>query len=180
MLSLHNLEKNQGSKHRKKRIGRGNASGTGNYSTRGMKGQRARSGGKSGLAGRSVKSYLLRIPKVRGFKSLQSKMAVVNLYDLEENFSKGATVNVRDMLRADLITSIANGVKVLSVGKLTKELTVEANAFSKAAVDAITKAGGKAVIIAKSTKQEEKSNKKSKEEIKSAEVSEEKTSKENK
>ena len=175
MLSLHNLEKNKESKHRKKRLGRGNASGMGNYSTRGMKGQRSRSGGKSGLAIRSIKSYLLRIPKVRGFNSLQSKMAVINLRDLENNFSKGDTVNARDMLRAELVRSITNGVKVLSLGKLTKELTVEANAFSKSAAEAIVKAGGKAVVVGKPKKDESKKSKKTEEA-----PAEEATSKENK
>lgn len=156
MLTLHNLENKKSAKHRKKRVGRGDASGMGTYSTRGLKGQRARSGGKSGLAIRSVKSYLLRIPKVRGFKSLQSKMAVVNVGDLEKNFQDGQTVNARDMLKAELIVTIANGVKVLSQGKISKKLTVEANAFSKEAMEKINKAGGKAVVVAPSKKKEEK------------------------
>lgn len=155
MLTLHNLENKKSAKHRKKRVGRGDASGMGTYSTRGLKGQRARSGGKSGLAIRSVKSYLLRIPKVRGFKSLQNKMAVVNVGDLEKNFQDGQTVNARDMLKAELIITIANGVKVLSQGKISKKLTVEANAFSKEAMEKINKAGGKAVVVAPSKKKEE-------------------------
>ena len=159
MLSLHNLQNDKNATHRKKRVGRGDGSGTGTYSGRGMKGQRSRSGGKSGLALRSIKSYLLRIPKVRGFKSLQSKMAVVNLADLESNFSKGDTVNARDMLRAGLVRSISKGVKVLSTGKLTKELTVEANAFSKGAAGAIAKAGGKAVVVDKVKTKDEKPSK---------------------
>ena len=147
MLTLHNLSKSKSKAGDQKRRGRGNASGRGNYSTRGMKGQRSRSGGKSGLALRSIKSYLLRIPKVRGFKSVHAKMATVNIKDLESRFHQGDTINARSMLKAGLITTIANGVKVLSVGKLSKKLTVEANAFSKSAQEKITKAGGKIVVV---------------------------------
>ncbi len=72
MLTLHNLKKSKGIT-KSKRLGRGNSSGVGTYSTRGMKGQRSRSGGKSGLIARSINSYLLRIPKVKGFKSFKPK-----------------------------------------------------------------------------------------------------------
>ena len=155
MLELHNLKKNTSAASSKKRLGRGNASGSGNYSTRGMKGQRSRSGGKSGLTTRSVKSYLLRIPKLRGFKSLQGKMAVVNVSDLQTNFDNDATINARELLKKGLIKTIDKGVKILSVGKLSKKFTVEANAFSKEAAAKITKAGGKVVVVGvKETKKE--------------------------
>lgn len=147
MLSLHNLEKSKGNDKKKTRLGRGNATGSGNYSTRGMKGQRSRSGGKSGLALRSIKSYLLGVPKVRGFKSPNKSMAVINVGDLEKNFSSGMTVNARAMLRASLIITIATGVKVLSEGKITKNLIVEANAFSAGAKEKIEAVGGQAVIV---------------------------------
>ncbi|MCD4760401.1 50S ribosomal protein L15 [bacterium] len=150
MLTLHNLEKPKSSDKRRVRRGRGNASGSGNYSGRGMKGQRSRSGGKSGLALRSIKSYLLRIPKTRGFKSLNKKMATVNVYDLEKYFKDGDIVNARDLLRLNLISTISNGLKILSDGKLSKKLTVEANAFSAKAKEKIEKAGGQAKIIQKS------------------------------
>jgi len=149
MLSLHNLEKSKGNNKKKARLGRGNATGSGNYSTRGMKGQRSRSGGKSGLALRSIRSYLLGIPKVRGFKSLNAARAVVNVGDLEKNFSNGTTVNIRAMLKAGLIETIANGVKVLSEGKLTKKLIVEAHAFSAGAKAKIETTGGQAKLVQK-------------------------------
>ncbi|MFA6307993.1 MAG: 50S ribosomal protein L15 [Patescibacteria group bacterium] len=150
MLSLHNLEKSKGTDKKSKRLGRGNATGSGNYSTRGMKGQRSRSGGRSGLALRSIRSYLLGIPKVRGFKSLNTARAIINIADLEKNFSDGDTVNIRAMLKAGLIETIANGVKVLSDGKLTKKITVEANAYSAGAKEKIETAGGQAMLVKKS------------------------------
>jgi len=127
MLSLNNLQKSKSIKP-SKRLGRGNASGSGNYSTRGMKGQRSRSGGKSGLMSRSIKGYLLRIPKNRGFRSLQSKMIPVNVGELDKNFKEGTVINARQMLKVGLIKNISKGVKILSQGKLSKKFTVEADA----------------------------------------------------
>jgi len=148
MLSLNKLEKSKSVIDAGKRRGRGNASGRGNYSTRGMKGQRSRSGGRAGLAGRSIKSYLLRIPKTRGFRSLQSKYATVNVVRLN-HFDDGAIVNARALLKAELVQSIDKGIKILSKGELNKKLTVEANAFSKIAREKIEKAGGKAILVEK-------------------------------
>lgn len=166
MLSLNNLKKSKGTSQKKKRLGRGNATGSGNYSTRGMKGQRARSGGKSGLALRSVKSYLLGVPKVRGFKSLNSSKLVVNLNDLEKNFSSGETVNARAMLKARLINTIDNGVKVLSKGKITKNLIVEANAYSAGAKEKIEAAGGKAIVVSNKKEETKDSKQETKKEVK--------------
>ena len=160
MLSLHNLEKDNSVKRNRKRRGRGNASGKGNYSTRGMKGQRSRSGGRSGLALRSMKSYLLRIPKTRGFKSLNTKMAVVNIEDLAKNFKDGNTVNARALHKLGLINTIKQGVKILGNGKLNKKLTVEANTFSKTAEEVIKKAGGEVKVVGFSKEEVKKENKK--------------------
>jgi large subunit ribosomal protein L15 len=175
MLSLHNLKKGKGTEKKSKRLGRGNATGSGNYSTRGMKGQRSRSGGKSGLALRSIKSYLMGIPKVRGFKSLNKSREVINVHDLEKNFSSGETINARAMLKAGLISTISNGVKVLSDGKITKNLTVEANAFSAGSKEKIEAAGGKIVLITIKKQEKKKATKdeevvENKEEAKKEEV----------
>lgn len=147
MLSLNNLKKSKGTNKKRERLGRGNATGSGNYSTRGMKGQRARSGGKSGLALRSIRSYLLGVPKTRGFKSLNTSRTIVNIGDLEKNFSSGQTVNARDMLKAGLIMTIDGGVKILSNGEIKKNLVVEANSFSAGAKAKIEAAGGKAIVV---------------------------------
>src|SRR3989338_10160525 len=92
-LTLDNLKINFGAKKKRKRVGRGNASGHGTYSGRGLKGQRARSGGKKGLKLRGLKQLLKNKPKIGGFRSLKPKMAVVNLSDLENNFSAGEIIN---------------------------------------------------------------------------------------
>ena len=160
MLTLHNLQKSKG-KIKKKRVGRGNSSGMGTYSTRGLKGQRSRSGGKSGLRARSIKSYLLRIPKVKGFKSFKTDQETVNIKDLNKNFQEGEIVNARALLKLGLIKTITKGVKVLAIGKLNKKLIVEANSFSKEALEKINKAGGEVRLI--EIKKEEKLEDKNKE-----------------
>jgi len=78
MIGLHSIHPGPRSKKTRTRIGRGNGSGIGTYSGRGIKGQRARSGGKSGLTARAMKPYLLRIPKSRGFASDAVPFSVVN------------------------------------------------------------------------------------------------------
>ncbi|MFA5126654.1 MAG: 50S ribosomal protein L15 [Patescibacteria group bacterium] len=147
MLGLHNLKAAKKSTRRRKIIGRGSGSGHGNYSTRGMKGQRARSGGKSGLALRSMRTYVLRIPKSRGFQSIYPKFAVVNLTDLDKNFKNGDKVNGQALLKLGLIKTRINGIKILASGELKKKLIVEAEAFSKIAQEKIEAAGGQIKIL---------------------------------
>ncbi len=113
----------------KRRVGRGDASGAGTYSGRGMKGQRSRSGGKGGLKYKGLKMSLTKLPKSKGFKSLNKDLDIINLKDLESNYKEGETVELC-------------GVKVLGVGELKKKLDVKASSWSKTAEDAIIKAGG--------------------------------------
>ena len=153
MLTLSNLQKSKGSTQRRKIVGRGTGSGTGNYSTRGMKGQRARSGGRTGISLRSMRSYLLRIPKNRGFKSMYPKAATINLEALNDLFKDGEKVNARSLVKLGLIRTIDNGLKILGTGELKKKLTIEANAFSASAFKKIEAAGGKAILV--KTKKEE-------------------------
>ncbi len=159
MLGLHNLEAAKRSTHRPKIVGRGSGSGRGNYSTRGMKGQRSRSGGKSGLALRSMRSFVLRIPKSRGFRSIYPKFAVVNLRDLDKNFKDGAKVNGRILLKLGLVETISGGIKILSTGELTKKLIVEAEAFSKVAQQKFEAAGGQIKIVSIKKAKEDKPKK---------------------
>lgn len=147
MLTLNNLKKSKGSTHRRKIVGRGTGSGTGNYSTRGMKGQRARSGGRTGISLRSMRSYLLRIPKNKGFKSIYPKMATINLVTLNDLFKDGDKVNARSLVKLGLIRTINDGLKILGTGEISKKLTIEANAFSASAKKKIEAAGGQAILV---------------------------------
>jgi len=142
-LTLGNLHPSKGSKRSKKRVGRGNSSGHGTYSTRGMKGQRARSGSRKGLKLKGLKSRLQKIPKLGGFLSPYGKMSIVNLKDLEKAFSDNAEVTPKKLVELGLVMKTSRGVKVLGSGKLAKKLNIKGCLVSASAKEAITKAGGK-------------------------------------
>lgn len=131
-------------KKNRKRIGRGNSGKGGTYAGRGLKGQRARSGGKrkAGFRGKKSPAFLNQIPKVRGFKSYQPKMNPVNIDRLEKVFSEGEIITPQKLLSAGLIPTIYPGVKILGKEGLKKKFTVSAHRFSKSAENAIKKAGG--------------------------------------
>jgi large subunit ribosomal protein L15 len=144
-ITLSNL-KSHAHKQRK-RIGRGNASGHGSYSTRGQKGQRSRTGGRKGLRRRGLKQFLLQIPKRKGFKSLAIRPAIVNIGELEKVFKDKEIVDRDALQKAGLINKSEYKVKILGTGQLTHKLTVQANSFSKSAKSAIIKAGGRVQIV---------------------------------
>jgi large subunit ribosomal protein L15 len=142
-IALHNLQPQRAINKKSKRVGRGNASGHGTYSTRGIKGQKARSG-VSGLKRLGMKQMLLSVPKVRGFKSRYAKNQVVNLESLNSKFTAGQTVSPASLAKTGLISSAQKPVKILSRGQLTvKNLTFVKVEFSTAARQAIVAADGK-------------------------------------
>lgn len=120
MITLDNIKKDKGTMKKKKRIGRGDASGTGTYSGRGMKGQKSRSGsGKDRLKRLGMKQGLLKIPKVRGFKSLYPKNQVVNLDLISENFKDNDLINPEVLFSKKLISKKDQAVKILGKGTLS-------------------------------------------------------------
>ncbi|OGF21247.1 50S ribosomal protein L15 [Candidatus Falkowbacteria bacterium RBG_13_39_14] len=142
MLVLHNLKKPKGNRS-KKRVGRGNASGHGTYSTRGIKGQRSRSGGKGGLKIKGFKQLLSSIPKLRGFKRLQEDVQIVNVSELNNKFFDNSEINVENLYKKGLIKTVKKGVKVLGNGELkVKGLKVSGCEVSKSAREKIEKNGG--------------------------------------
>ena len=144
-LELHNLKPSPGAKKKRKRIGRGLAS-TGSYSGRGGKGQRARSGGRNRLRLRGFRSIMLKLPKSRGFNSLDGKMAVVNVGILSKHFVDGSTVTPKLILAKGLVKTIVKGVKVLGEGEIKHRLVVKGCAVSKTAEEKIKKAGGEIAV----------------------------------
>jgi large subunit ribosomal protein L15 len=145
-LSLHTIKPARGSVRKKKRIGRGNASGHGSYSTRGLKGQRSRSGGRNKLKRLGFKQILAATPKNRGFKSSKPKNQVVNLKDLNDNFSAGAKINPASLLKAGLVQTVQEKIKILGQGKLTlKNLEFEGVKVSDSVKLQIEKMGGKMI-----------------------------------
>jgi large subunit ribosomal protein L15 len=151
-LTLHTIKPAHGSRKKAFAIGRGEGTGLGKTSGRGTKGQRARSGGKRGLAHLGMKRVLLRIPKVRGFKSHGSRLQTITLDDLERWFPAGAKVTVEGLKSASRIPARAGGAKVVQTGTLTKALTLVDIATTPGAKIVIEKLGGTIGEIRKSKK----------------------------
>ena len=147
-MKLHELQKNIGATHAKKRVGRGSGSGLGKTSGRGQKGQKARSGGSINpvFEGGQLPLYR-RIPK-RGFSNAKFKTvyAVINLSDLNV-FEDGTVVTPALLKDTGLIKNQLDGIKVLGTGTLEKKLTIQANKFSASALEKIKEAGSKAEVI---------------------------------
>ena len=148
-MKLHDLSPAPGARKTKKRLGRGLGSGLGKTSGRGHKGQNSRSGGgvRPGFEGGQM-PLTRRLPKFGFTNNFRKEYSIVNLGALEV-FEDGAVVDAAVLLDKGILRKLAPyGLKVLADGNLTKSLTVRAAKFSKAAEEMITKAGGKAEIIA--------------------------------
>ena len=147
-MKLENLPKTKELKSTK-RVGRGVGSGMGKTSTRGEKGQKARSGVsiKPWFQGGQTPLYR-RLPK-RGFNNRQfeTKYAVINLSELNGYFKDGDVVTPEVLKERGIIKKELSGIKVLGKGTLDKKLTIKANRFSSSAVTKIESAGGKTEVI---------------------------------
>lgn len=149
-ISLHNLHPNPGATRDKKRLGRGRGSGKGKTSGKGVKGQKARPGhhgARLAFEGGQM-PMARRVPK-RGFKNLNRVEAFpINVSLLEQVFENGATVDI-DVLRGKgIIPKLADTIKILGDGELTKKLTIKAHRASASAKDKVEKAGGSIEILA--------------------------------
>ena len=146
-MDLSNLKPPKGAKHSKKRVGRGQGSGTGVQSGRGHKGAKSRSGftHKRGFEGGQMPLHR-RVPK-RGFNNIfRVEFDVVNLDTLEERFDAGAEVTI-DLLRERGLVGRTGRVKVLARGEISKALTIRAHKFSGKAAEKIAAAGGTAEVL---------------------------------
>ena len=146
-MKLHELAPVMGSTQVGKRKGRGHGSGNGKTGGRGHKGQGARSGGgvRVGFEGGQM-PLVRRIPK-RGFNNIFAKpLTAINLAVLNR-FEDGAVVDAAALIEKGIISECPNGLKVLSNGTLTKNITVKAAAFSESAKEKIEQAGGKAEVV---------------------------------
>jgi len=145
MAELHSLKPFQRSRKKAKRVGRGLGSSHGTYSTRGMKGQRARSGGSSGLKVLGMKPLMHQTPKNRGFKSIHTKPVVVNVAVLEKNYSAGDTVSPETLIKKGILNEAKvrrGSIKILGEGTCTKKFTIDGCTISATAREKIEKAGG--------------------------------------
>jgi len=147
-MDLSNLKPSEGSKHSKKRVGRGQGSGQGVQAGRGHKGAKSRSGFKfkRGFEGGQMPLHR-RIPK-RGFHNpFRTEYAVVNLDTLAERFDAGTVITLDLLRERGLIHSTRQLVKVLGRGDIAKNLTVQAHKFSGKAAEKLAAAGGAAEIV---------------------------------
>jgi large subunit ribosomal protein L15 len=155
-IGLHNLKPAPGSRHRRKRIGRGEGSGFGKTSGRGHKGAGARSGSKRkvNLEGGQMPIHM-RLRKLRGphmkksmpFEQFRTETQPVNLRDLDQRFDDGAEVTPEALVGKGLATRKGVPVKVLGQGDISKKLTVHAHGFSKSAREKIEGAGGTCQVL---------------------------------
>ncbi len=155
-IGLHSLKPAPGSRKPRKRVGRGEGSGTGKTSGRGQKGAGSRSGAKSrvNFEGGQMPIHM-RMRKLRGptkkmsmpFEPFRTHTQPVNLSDLEERFDAGAEVTPDSLREKGLAKRKGVDVKILGGGELTKALTVSAHKFSASARERIEAAGGTVRVI---------------------------------
>lgn len=142
MLNLSNLKSKIGKKARK-RVGRGLGSGHGAYSGRGIKGQKARTGGKIRAGFEGGRMPLIRqLPKARGFKSIYPKSQVLALTDLVKRFEEGSLVTPKILHARGLIDTVRVPVKVVGHDEVSARLQFKDIQFSAAARAAVEKTGG--------------------------------------
>jgi large subunit ribosomal protein L15 len=155
-FGLHTLKPAPNSRKPRKRVGRGEGSGTGKTAGRGEKGYGARSGAKdrARFEGGQMPIHM-RMRKLRGptkkvsmpFEPFRTHTQAVNIKDLEARFDKGAEVTLEAMRDKGLGTRKGIAVKILAKGEISKPLTVHAHKFSAAAREAIEAAGGTCTIV---------------------------------
>ena len=146
-MKLHELRAVPGATKAPKRKGRGTATGQGKTAGRGMNGQKSRSGGvvRPGFEGGQMPLYR-RIPK-RGFTNIWgTEYTAVNVSELNR-FEAGTVVTPELLKETGLAKQVKDGIKILGNGTLEKNLTVQAQKFSKTAIEKIEAAGGKAEVI---------------------------------
>jgi large subunit ribosomal protein L15 len=156
LVGLHSLAPTPGSRRPRKRIGRGEGSGTGKTSGRGQKGAGSRSGSKRRAAFEGGQMPIhMRMRKLRGphmkksmpFEPFRTHTQPVNIDALESRFEAGTEVTLELMKANGLATRKAIPVKVLAKGELSKPLSVHAHAFSAGARKRIEAAGGTCSIV---------------------------------
>lgn len=146
-MKLHELHDNPGAARKKKRVARGPGSGKGKTAGRGIKGQKSRSGvAINAYEGGQMPLYM-RLPK-RGFNNINAKShAVINLGLLQKFIDAGkldakAEITEDALVASGLVRRKLDGVRLLAKGELTAKVTMSVTGASKAAVEAVEKAGG--------------------------------------
>ena len=148
-MELNELKNAEGATQKRKRVGRGIASGKGKTAGKGHKGQQARAGYKrrAGFEGGQTPLHR-RLPK-RGFNHQKRRpLAIINVELLEKNFDAGAEVTIEVLRESHLVPRREHGVKVLAKGDITKALQLHVQAISPSAKSKVEAAGGSVTLVA--------------------------------
>ncbi|MGA3208101.1 MAG: 50S ribosomal protein L15 [Syntrophales bacterium] len=146
-MNLSSLKPPERSRKKRKRIGRGDGSGHGGTSTKGHKGQNARSGGRvrPGFEGGQM-PLSRRLPK-RGFRNpFRRKIVTINIDQLKR-FPEGSVIDKTALLDAGLVKKIGDSIKVLGKGNIEYPISVKVDMISRGAKDKIEAAGGSVVEV---------------------------------
>jgi large subunit ribosomal protein L15 len=149
-MKLENLSPQEGSKRRKRRVGRGISAGQGASCGFGMRGQKSRSGTgtKAGFEGGQMPLYR-RVPKLKHFTLVNQKhYTVINVEALSSLAAK-TEVTLESLMENGIVTTNDGPLKILGNGELKVALTVKAAAFTKSATEKIEAAGGSCEVIAR-------------------------------
>lgn len=145
-MKANDLRSNPGARKESRRVGRGGKLGA--QATRGHKGQSSRSGGTKGpeFEGGQTPWYR-QLPKYRGFKNhFRTEYLEVTLKQLDQ-FDENSTVTAESLREKGFVRNLRQPIKVLGSGTLSKKLTVQLDAYTASAREAIEKAGGKVEVI---------------------------------
>ena len=149
-MKLENLSPKEGSKRRKRRVGRGIAAGQGASCGFGMRGQKSRSGTgtKAGFEGGQMPLYR-RVPKLKHFTVVNRKYYTVINVEALTDLPANTEVTLESLMENGIVTSNDGALKILGNGELNTALNVKAAAFTKSAKEKIEAAGGSCEVIAK-------------------------------
>jgi large subunit ribosomal protein L15 len=148
-MKINELKPAEGSKRRPKRIGRGLGSGHGRTSTKGHKGQKARSGGAKGAGFEGGQMPLQRRLPKRGFSnvSFKKEYAIVNLDVIDKISEEVDIITPEILLQKGVIKKLKEGLKVLGNGDIKKAVIIKTHAISKTARQKIENQGGKVEVL---------------------------------
>ena len=148
-MKLENLSPKEGSKRRKRRVGRGISAGQGASCGFGMRGQKSRSGTgtKAGFEGGQMPLYR-RVPKLKHFPLVNQKhYTAINVESLS-SLAANTEVTLASLMENGIVTSNDGPLKILGNGELSVALNVKAAAFTKSAMQKIEAAGGSCEVVA--------------------------------
>ena len=144
----HDHQQAEKARKNRTRVGRGDSSGNGSFSGRGMKGQKSRSGKplRPGFEGGQL-PLIKGLPMKRGFNNIfKTQYSIVNVSDLQI-FPEGTEISNKTLFEHGLISTLRHPVKVLGNGELSNKITIEATKFTKTALEKLEKSGSTAKEI---------------------------------